>query len=225
MKLVLFDVDGTLVDSQNIIVAAQRMAFAAYGLEPPSREMSLSIVGLSLIEAFTVLVGPKAPVEGLAAAYKDAFATLRQDPAHAEPLFPGAGDCLDRLSRREDVLLGIATGKSRRGVSHLLERHGWNAIFATIQTADDAPSKPHPAMILQAMEELGVAPHETVMVGDSSYDMAMARAAGVLPVGVSWGFQPVAALKEAGAGHIVHSYAELEPVLDGFLGGLSHLSA
>jgi phosphoglycolate phosphatase len=225
LKLVLFDVDGTLVDSQNIIVAAQRMAFSAHGLEPPSRELSLSIVGLSLIEAFTVLVGRKGAVEGLAEAYRDAFATLRQDPANAEPLFPGAGECLDCLSGREDVLLGIATGKSRRGVAHLLERHGWHDVFATVQTADDAPSKPHPAMILQAMEELGAAPEDTVMIGDSSYDMAMARAAGVLPVGVSWGFQPVAALTKAGAGRIVHSYAELDPVLLDILGQPSHLFA
>lgn len=225
MKLVLFDVDGTLVDSQNIIVAAQHAAFAAYGLEPPSRELSLSIVGLSLVEAFTVLVGPKAPVEGLAEAYKDAFATLRQDPANAEPLFPGAAACLEWLSRREDVLLGIATGKSRRGVSHLLERHDWGRIFATIQTADDAPSKPHPAMIRQAMEEVGAAPEDTVMIGDSSYDMEMARAAGVLPVGVSWGFQPVAALREAGAGTIVDSYAELDSTLRDFLGPPSHFAA
>ncbi len=225
MRLILFDVDGTLVDSQNIIVAAQRMAFTVHGLEPPSRELSLSIVGLSLVEAFTVLVGAKGPVESLAEAYKDAFAVLRQDPAYAEPLFPGAAECLDWLCGREDVLLGIATGKSRRGVAHLLERHGWHRLFATIQTADDAPSKPHPAMILQAMEELGVVPEDTVMIGDSSYDMAMARAAGVLPVGVSWGFQPVAALSEAGAARIVHSYAELDPVLRDFLDRPSHIPA
>ena len=225
MKLVLFDVDGTLVDSQNIIVAAQHAAFAAYGLEPPSRELSLSIVGLSLVEAFTVLVGPKGPVEGLAQAYKDAFASLRQDPANAEPLFPGAKDCLEWLSRREDVLLGIATGKSRRGVSHLLERHDWGRVFATIQTADDAPSKPHPAMIRQAMAEVGAAPADTVMIGDSSYDMEMARAAGVLPVGVSWGFQPVAALKEAGAATIAESYGDLESVLKDFLDRPSQATA
>lgn len=217
MKLILFDVDGTIVDSQNIIVAAQHMAFAACGLEPPSRERALSIVGLSLAEAFTVLVGPDGPVEGLAEAYRNAFSTLRQDPANAEPLFPGAEQCLSRLSQREDALLGIATGKSRRGVRHLLERHGWHGVFATIQTADDAPSKPHPAMIQQAMDEVGASPDETVMIGDSSYDMAMGRAAGVLSVGVTWGFQPVAALKEAGAHRIVHSYAELEPLLGRFL--------
>ncbi|MBF9234208.1 HAD-IA family hydrolase [Microvirga alba] len=217
MKLVLFDVDGTLVDSQNIIVAAQQVAFAAHGLEAPSRERSLSIVGLSLIEAFTMLAGPHAPVESLTQSYKDAFATLRLDPAHAEPLFPGALDCLDWLSKREDVILGIATGKTRRGVAHLLERHEWHGVFSTIQTADDAPSKPHPAMIQQAMAEVGVEPHETLMIGDSSFDMAMARAAGVLPVGVSWGFQPVTALNEAGAHHIVDSYAELGTILTGFL--------
>jgi phosphoglycolate phosphatase len=225
LKLVLFDVDGTLIDSQNVIVAAQRMAFAACGLEPPSRERSLSIVGLSLVEAFTVLVGPKGPIERLVEAYKDAFHTLRQDPANAEPLFPGVERCLDWLDSREDVLLGIATGKSRRGVAHLLDRHGWHDIFSVIQTADDAPSKPHPGMILQAMKETGAAPHDTVMVGDSSFDMGMARAAGVLPVGVSWGFQPVGALTEAGAGPIVHSYAELEAVLREFLDSPSKISA
>ncbi|WP_134495813.1 HAD-IA family hydrolase [Microvirga pakistanensis] len=217
MKLILFDVDGTLVDSQNVIVASLRRAFETYGLAPPNRERSLSIVGLSLIEAFTVLAGPKAPVEGLAQAYKDAYTVLHVDPANEAPLFPGARDCIARLAGREDVLLGLATGKSRKGVTRLITQQGWEGVFSTTQTADDAPSKPHPAMILQAMEELGIAPGDTMMIGDSSYDMAMGRAAGVLPVGVSWGFQPVAALEEAGADRIVGSYEELEPVLEVFL--------
>lgn len=225
MKLVLFDVDGTLVDSQNIIVASVRGAFQAYDMEPPSREKSLSIVGLSLVEAFKVLAGPDSPAEKLAQAYKDTYSILRLDPANDAPLFPGAGECIERLKNRDDVLLGLATGKSRKGVVQLIERHGWEGVFATTQTADDAPSKPHPAMILQAMEELGMAQDDTVMIGDSSYDMAMACSAGVLPVGVSWGFQPVTALNQAGAGTIVHSYGELEPVLQDFLGELSYLSA
>ena len=173
MTLILFDVDGTLVDSQNIIVAAQRAAFAKFGLEPPSRERSLSIVGLSLFEAFTDLTGPKGPVAGLVEAYKEAFAVLRLDPAHEEPLFPGAADCLHGLVARTEVTLGIATGKSRRGVSRLIERFGWAQIFGTIQTADDAPSKPHPQMIRRAMAETGTEPQHTLMVGDSGYDMAM----------------------------------------------------
>jgi len=217
LKLVLFDVDGTLVDSQNIIVAGLRAAFQAHGLEAPSRERSLSIVGLSLAEAFTVLAGPKGPIDSLVAAYKESFVLLRQDPAFDSPLFPGAEACLRWLHGRGDVVLGVATGKSRRGVRHLLDQHGWQGIFSVIQTADDAPSKPHPGMILQAMHEAGITATDTVMVGDSSYDMAMARAAGVLPVGVSWGFQPVAALAEAGAGRIVNTYAELEKSLQEFI--------
>lgn len=221
MKLILFDVDGTLVDSQNVIVASVCGAFHAYGLEPPSRERALSIVGLSLVEAFTVLAGPKAPVEGLAQAYRDAYTVLHRDPVNEAPLFPGAGECIAWLKGRDDVHLGLATGKSRKGVVRLISQQGWEGVFATTQTADDAPSKPHPAMILQAMEAIGIAPEDTMMIGDSSYDMGMARAAGVLPIGVSWGFQPVAALKEAGAHRIVDSYEELEPVLRTFISGLS----
>ena len=211
--LVIFDVDGTLVDSQDIIVAAQRSAFAACGLEPPTRARSLSIVGLSLAEAFTALVGPKGPVPALVAAYKDAFATLRADPSVEEPFFPGAAETIRRLARRPDVALGIATGKSRRGVARILDREGWRDLFATIQTADDAPSKPDPGMIMRAMAETGCGPAASVMVGDTTFDMAMARAAGIGAIGVSWGYHPVAALREAGAGAIIDGFEELDPLL------------
>ena len=212
--LVVLDVDGTLVDSQNLIVDAQREAFVTCGLPAPTRERSLSIVGLSLAEAFTALVGPDGPVEALAEAYRQAFGRLRADPAHAEPLFPGAAETVARLAARPDIVLGIATGKSRRGVAHILERHGWRDVFATIQTADDAPSKPDPGMLLRAMAETGVAPAATVMVGDTSFDMGMARAAGVRTIGVSWGYHPVPALREAGAATIIDRFSELEPALD-----------
>lgn len=213
----MFDVDGTLVDSQNLIVAAQREAFAAQGLEPPSRERALSIVGLSLQEAFTVLVGPEGPVEALAEGYRHAFGRLRADPAYHEPLFAGAGELLAELGRRKEVRLGIATGKSRRGVAHLLERHGWGRLFTTIQTADDAPSKPHPAMLEQAMAAAGAGPARTVMIGDSTFDMSMARSASVTAIGVSWGYHPVEVLRQAGADAIVDSYAALRHHLLGWL--------
>ena len=213
VKLVVFDVDGTLVDSQHLIVAAQREAFAVHGLKAPSRERSLSVVGLSLPEAFTALVGAHGPVEGLSAAYKDAFARLRADPAYHEPLFPGAAELISDLAGESGVALGIATGKSRRGVAHLVQRHGWDRVFATIQTADDAPSKPDPAMLRQAIREADTAPADTFMIGDSTFDMAMARAAGVSAIGVSWGYHPVEALKEAGADEIVRSYGALRALL------------
>ena len=118
-----------------------------------------------------------------------------------------------RLAARPDVVLGIATGKSRRGVAHLVERHGWARVFATIQTADDAPSKPDPAMLLRAMEATGARPADTAMVGDTSFDMAMARAAGVRAIGVSWGYHPVAALREAGAETIIDRFEALDAAL------------
>lgn len=219
MNLILFDVDGTLVDSQNIIVESQRRAFAAHGLESPSRERSLSIVGITLVQAMAALAGPRAPAESIAEAYKAAFNELRQDPAFAEPLFLGAEEVLERLSARTDVILGICTGKSRRGVSHLIETHGWERFFGVIKTADDAPSKPDPGMILQAMEEIGIPPASTFMIGDTSFDMTMARAAGATPVGVSWGYHPVAAIREAGAEVIVDSYRDLGAFLEGRIGG------
>src|SRR3954463_1985911 len=109
IKLIVFDVDGTLVDSQHLIVAAQREAFAAHGLEPPSRARSLSVVGLSLDEAFTALVRLKGAVETVAAFYGKAFQGLRTAPPAREPLFPGAAETIAALAACESVVLGIAT--------------------------------------------------------------------------------------------------------------------
>lgn len=205
MKLVVFDVDGTLVDSQHLIVAAQGTAFAEHGMAAPSRTESLSVVGLSLPQAFRRLVGDDGPVASLSESYKRAFNALRLDPDYAEPLFPGMAALIGRLHARDDVRLAIATGKSRRGVDHLVAANGWEGWFSTTQTADDAPSKPDPAMLLQAMAEVGIGPASTVMVGDTSYDMAMAVTAGAAAIGVGWGYHPAGALFGAGAVTVVET--------------------
>ncbi|MCZ8183159.1 MAG: HAD-IA family hydrolase [Beijerinckiaceae bacterium] len=212
-QLLLFDVDGTLVNSEAIILTAQAQTFAAVGLPAPSRERGLSIVGLSLHEAFTVLVGSGGPVEALVAAYREVFHALRKAGTIPEPLYPGAASLLAGAGADPRFRLGIATGKSRRGVAALLDAHGWHDLMATIQTADDAPSKPHPGMILQASAATGIPLGETVMIGDSVFDMQMARAAGARAIGVAWGFQPVEALREAGAEVIAHNFDDLARIL------------
>ncbi len=216
MKLVIFDCDGTLVDSQNMIAASMEWAYREEGLEWPGRAATLSIVGLSIPKAMEVL-SPCLPEEvrqKIGEGYKVAFRHLRMDPAHHEPLFEGAGAIIDELAGRDDVLMGIATGKSRRGVRALLEREGWAGRFATIQTADDAPSKPHPAMVHQAVHETGVGAGDAVVIGDTSYDMAMARAAGAGALGVSWGYHHSDALVHSGAHEVVDRFAEVPGVLN-----------
>ncbi len=216
LKLVIFDCDGTLVDSQHMIVAAMSEAYRAHGLPIPTRETLLSIVGLSLNEAFTTLGNgaERFPVASLAEHYKLAFHALRETGEHMEPLYPGAAEAVAALARRDDVVLGIATGKSQRGVRVVLGHHGLLDHFITIKTADDAPSKPDPGMVIAAMQEAGVTAADTVVIGDTVYDIAMARAAGAAAIGVAWGYHPHAALKEAGASLVIDDFAALVPALD-----------
>src|SRR3989304_4980803 len=129
---------------------------------------------------------------------KPASGAARRRPGHREPLFPGVREALHVLSRRDNVLIGMATGKSRRGVDAVLAREGLRPFFATIQTADTHPSKPHPSMILAAMAEAGSEARGTVMIGDTTYDIEMARQAGVGAIGVGWGGHSGPALGAAG---------------------------
>lgn len=221
MKLIIFDCDGTLVDSQHAIVAAMNAAFAAEGLWPPTRAEVLSVVGLSLASACQRLLPrpDRELAERLAHHYKAAFSDLRRRPEHEEPLFPGARQAIEQLSARGDTLLGIATGKSRRGVDALFEREGLGHYFTTVQTADDHPSKPHPSMIMVAMAEAGAPPQRTIMVGDTSFDVEMALSASVAALGVSWGYHPVQELVEAGAHMVIDDYGALLPAIDKLLSG------
>ena len=216
LKLVVFDCDGTLIDSQHMIVAAMGRAFEQHGLAPLPRSQVLGIVGLSLDEAIHALL-PDLPDDArwsVRDAYKNAFFELRQIPELSEPLFPGAFDTLAHLASRTDVVLGVATGKSRKGLAHALSSHGLHDFFVTLQTADDAPSKPHPAMLLQAAQESGVAARDVILVGDTVYDVVMAKNAGATGIGVSWGYHEAAALHEAGADLVLNAFDELTPALE-----------
>ena len=215
MKLVIFDCDGTLIDSQHNITAAMAHAFSAPGLAPPPAHEVLGVVGLSLTEAFAVLAPDQTGEmrRSLAEHYRNAHAKgllQRLD----EPLYPGVREAIADLSKRGDTLLGIATGKSRRGVARLLDREGWHATFLTIQTADDHPSKPHPSMIMAALAEAGVPADAAVMVGDTSFDMAMARSASVGALGVGWGYHRPDLLMAAGAHTIVSAGEDLIAAID-----------
>jgi phosphoglycolate phosphatase len=216
MKLVIFDCDGTLVDSQHMIVAAMTQAYRAQGLPLPERDVLLSVIGLSLIEAFTRLGDghDEFPAQSLADHYRDAFHAMRGPGAPVEPLYPGAAEAIADLAKRGDVVLGVATGKSQRGVRLVLGHHGLLDHFITIKTADDAPSKPAPGMVLAAMQDAGAGPENTVVVGDTAYDMEMARAAGAAGIGVTWGYHPRAALEGAGAVAVIDRFANLVPTLD-----------
>ena len=215
-KLIIFDCDGTLVDSQDLIVQAMNLAFHQLGLTPPARQTTLSIVGLSLIEAMEVLAPDAAPAEQhvLAEHYKASFGTLVSDTNRQEPLYDGAADVVRSLAARDDMVLGIATGKSQRGVRRVLLEHELSTCFTTIQTADDAPSKPHPAMIRQAMLEAGTTPENTVMIGDTVYDLQMAEAAGVSAVGVDWGYHERIDLEACNPDALLSHFNELHGFLD-----------
>ncbi len=215
LKLVIFDVDGTLVDSQAHILASMKGAFEAHGMAVPPREAVLGIVGLSLPEAFARLVPERAELAGrLTEAYKDTFAGLRMSGEGASPLYPGAAEVLAGLAARDDVLLGVATGKSKRGLDHLIELHGWARVFQTVQVADFHPSKPHPSMVQACLAETGVEAGRAVMVGDTSFDMEMARAGSVTALAVGWGYHPEDALVQAGAVRVVERFVDMPAALE-----------
>jgi phosphoglycolate phosphatase len=216
-RLAVFDCDGTLVDSQANICRAMEMCFAETGLVPPKAEATRRVVGLSLAEAMAALHpdGDTAIHAALADRYKLAFRTLRAQGQVAEPLFDGIADTIAALDA-DGWLLGVATGKSDRGLELCLAHHGLRDRFVTLQTADRHPSKPHPAMLEQAMADAGAHPATTAMIGDTSYDIGMAKALGVFAIGVSWGYHSPEELFDEGADVVAHHPRELIDLLGQF---------
>lgn len=214
-KLALFDCDGTLVDSQANICVAMEHAFALHGLEAPERPAIRRIVGLNLVDAMRALLphADDAQHRALTEDYRQSFQRLRATGALAdEPLFDGMIETLDALEA-DGWVLGVATGKSDRGLAHVLDLHGIKHRFVTLQTADRHPSKPDPSMIETAMAEAGAAAHTTVMIGDTSYDMQMGRNAGTRVLGVAWGYHPPEELLATGAHAVVEAVGDLPAMM------------
>lgn len=213
-RLVIFDCDGTLVDSQANIVTAMREAFRIHGRAEPAADEIRRQVGLTLEIVVARLVPGLDPASAhqIAETYRGIVRALRNDGGISEPLFDGIRDLILALEH-PDLFLGVATGKNLIGLEHTLANCGLRERFHTLQTADRAVSKPHPDMVLRAMAECACEPQETVVIGDTTFDMEMARAAGATAIGVTWGYHPPADLVATGADALLSHPADLIPCL------------
>ena len=214
--LAIFDIDGTLVDSRASIHRAACEAARDLGLPEPEYDRVRQIVGLTLEHALAVLEPGLSPQDltRFIAGFRASFARMHAEGLE-EPLYDGAMDHLRRL-HRDGWRLALATGQNRRGVARNLARQGWADLFLSSHCAEDGPGKPDPAMIHAAMAACDADPAATVMIGDTAHDATMAVKAGVLPLGVAWGFHTAEEQIAGGARHVAESFAELNVVLDGF---------
>lgn len=219
MKLVVFDMDGTLIDTAALIAENMASAFTGAGLPVPTTAQSRRVIGLSLEVAMARLAATEDVelITALVTGYKQHYWQRLETAGDREPLFPGTRAALDRLHADEQAVLGIATGKGLKGVNRILGLHGIAGHFTTLQTPDHNPSKPHPGMLLRAMEETGARPSEVVMVGDTVYDIELARAAGVASIGVTWGYHEPDELRAAGATAMLDRYDDLDRTIAAIL--------
>jgi phosphoglycolate phosphatase len=219
-KLAIFDLDGTLIDSRGLIHEAMLHAHDRCGMSDPGYDSIRRVIGLGLRQAFVAL-HPDAPdhvLTQMEAAYVEAFVILRETDTGREPMYAGALDLLSEL-RADGWLLGVATGKTRRGVVNIFRKHGLEEVFHASACTDDGPGKPDPFMVLHNLKLAGGEAANAVVIGDSEHDMKMARGAGVRALGVSWGFGAAAELNEAGAHELHHAFDTLTVSLKRFAAG------
>lgn len=214
-KLAVFDCDGTLVDSQADILWAMARAFELARLPLPDPNHVRRMVGLSLPIAIRELA-PEAEhrqQQDIIENYKTAFRNRREEGLLEEPLYDGIPELL-RALHNNGWSLAVATGKSQRGLTACLTSHGLIDLFVSLQTADNNPSKPHPAMLEAALFEAGAQAKDAVMIGDTSFDMQMASAARVRAIGVTWGYHSPDELEATGADAIAQTVGELGELLE-----------
>ncbi len=213
-RLAVFDCDGTLVDGQADVIWAMRRAFERASAPAPQDDMVRRMVGLSLPVAVRELAPQLGEEQQRAVVefYKSSFRARREEGLLDEPLYDGIAELLRELAD-DGWALAVATGKSDRGLQACLETHGITGLFVSLQTADRHPSKPHPAMLEAALFEAAAQPGEAVMIGDTTFDIDMARAANVESIGVSWGYHSPEELARAGAAGVARDAAELGRLL------------
>ena len=215
MSLVIFDMDGTLIDTQALIAEHMAATFAGVGLVAPTPAQSRRVIGLSLPVAMGRLAesDDAALIDRLVADYRVHYKAALLTENGREGLFPGARAALERLRAEPGVELGIATGKGLSGVHRILALHDIADFFVTLQTPDHNPSKPHPGMVFRAMEETGAVPAETVMIGDTTFDIEMGKAAGAKAIGVAWGYHEPEELVAAGADIVIERFDQLDAAI------------
>ncbi|MGB7418736.1 MAG: HAD-IA family hydrolase [Erythrobacter sp.] len=214
-KLAVFDCDGTLVDGQADVLFAMRRAFERARRDPPDDSAVRRLVGLSLPVAIARLAPDlsEAEQQGITEFYRSSFRARREEGMLHEPLYDGIADLLRSL-HQSGWSLAVATGKSERGLTACLAEHGLNELFVSLQTADRHPSKPHPAMLEAALFEAGALAEDAVMIGDTIFDMQMARAARVRAIGVGWGYHELSELRDSGAAEVVETVSELKATIE-----------
>lgn len=212
MKLILFDADGTLIDSQAVIHESMRLTFQAFGYQDPPISATRAIIGLTLDRAIATILDREIDdqIVAMVQEYKEIYVQIAPREDMQSAAYHGIPGLIAELASHKDYLLGVVTGKSRRGVDKLFATNNFNSAFIVSRCADDCPSKPHPAMVLECCKEMGVLPHNTLVVGDTSFDMEMACSAGATAVGVDWGYHPRHKLQQAGAAKIVNTAVELK---------------
>jgi phosphoglycolate phosphatase len=213
MRLVIFDLDGTLIDSVQHFVETVTDSFTAIGQPVPDETTIRSVSGITAWDAMALLAPGSTPdrVTAILDSYRKHYRA--RAGVQREPLFAGALDLLDRLQADNGTILAVATGKGYQSAITLLERHGIIGRFESIQTPDHNRGKPDPQMIETAMARVGADRRQTVMIGDTIHDMRMARAAGVGGIGVSWGYHPTADLQREGASVLVDRFDDLDPTI------------
>ena len=218
LRLVVFDCDGTLVDSAHSIISSMQAACRNLGIHQPEPTDIRRTVGLPVEDAVARLFPDMKHdyVWAVREEFHDVFVKLRNKGEIHEPLYDGVVETLRALDGA-GWLLGVATGKSLNGLKSTLNTHDMHHHFVTLQTADLSIGKPDPDMLHKAMRDTGVVKKRTVMIGDTSYDMEMARNAGTLAIGVTWGYHDVEELLEAGAQGVVDNFFQLPQAIDNLL--------